>query len=212
MRCTETGEASAFLIYNLPMFATHARRRARRLACLAAMVMLAAGCGQPLDVYASLAVTDITSGWLDLGVDSLGRTKLVPTISFRLVNISDGPLRTLQLNGVFRRCVPAGSEAPPPELAVSPANPEAGTCAGEEQEWGNAFLGRAVGREELEPGAAAGPFTMESGLGYTGEQPRIEMLQHRQFVDVKVELFVRHRSDPWTSLSEHSIDRQLLAQ
>lgn len=194
------------------MSAPFRRRRAWRLVCLAVLVALPAGCGQQLDVPASLAVTDVTSGWLDVGLDTLGRTKLVPIISFSLTNISGGPLRTIQLNGVFRRCLAPGVEVPPAEAMVSPANLEAGTCPGEDQEWGNAFLGRAVGREGLEPGAAAGPFTMESGLGYTGEQPRIEMLQHRQFVDVKVELFVRHRSDPWTSLSEYQIDRQLLAQ
>lgn len=188
------------------------RRRARWLACLAVLAVLPAGCGEPLDVPASLQVADVTSGWLDVGLDTLGRTKLVPIVSFRLVNISDGPLRTIQLNGVFRRCLPAGAEVPPAEAMVSPANLEAGTCPGEDQEWGNAFLGRAVGRDGLEAGASAGPFTMESGLGYTGEQPRIEMLQHRDFVDVKVELFVRHRADPWTSLAEHQIDRQLLAQ
>ena len=194
------------------MFETHGRRRARRLACLAALLVLPVGCAQPLDVHASLAVTDVTSGWLDVGIDALGRTKLVPTISFRLVNISDDPVRTLQLNGVFRRCLPPGTDGAAPESAVSPPDLEAGTCAGEDQEWGNAFLGRAVGRDGLDPGAAAGPFTMESGLGYTGEQARIEMLQHRMFVDVKLELFVRHRADSWTRLSEHSIDRQLLAQ
>lgn len=188
------------------------RRRAGRLLCVAALLTLVAGCAAPLDVPASLAVTDITSGWLDAGLDTLGQTKLVPIISFRLVNISDGPVRTLQLNGVFRRCLPPGTDVPPAESMVSPANLEAGTCPGEDQEWGNAFLGRAVNRDGLEPGASAGPFTMESGLGYTGEQPRIEMLEHRQFIDVKVELFVRHRSDPWTRLSEHQIDRQLLAQ
>ena len=188
------------------------RRCARRLPSLAMLVMLPAACAQPLDVDTSLAVTDVTSGWLDVGLDTLGRTKLVPIISFRLVNTSDAAVRTIQLNGVFRRCRPPGAEAPAAESMVSPANLEAGTCPGEDQEWGNAFLGRAVGRDGLEPGAAAGPFTMESGLGYTGEQPRIEMLQHRQFVDVKVELFVRHRADPWTSLGEHQIDRQLLTQ
>lgn len=196
-----------FVIYNQVMSAT----RAPRLVCLAVLVLLPAGCGQPLDVQASLAVTDVTSGWLDVGVDDLGRTKLVPTIEFQLVNISDNPVRTLQLNGVFRRCLPAGANAPPAAAGVAPAAPPPAVCEGEEQEWGNAFLGSVVGREGLEPGAAAGPFTIESGLGYTGEQPRGEMLQHRQFVDVKVELFVRHQA-AWTSLIEHQIDRQLLTQ
>ena len=170
-----------------------------------------AGCGGgSLDAQAALAVTDVTTGWLDLGLDELGRTKLVPTISFRLQNVSDQPLRTLQLNGVFRRCLP--ESAGESESQVSPADPDAGTCQGEDQEWGNAFLGRAVGREGLDPGAQVGPFTMESGLGYTGEQPRVEMLEHRDFVDVKVELFVKHRAEAWVRLSEHPIERRILTQ
>ena len=176
-----------------------------------AVLMLAGGCGGPtLEMSATLAVTDVTTGWLDVGLDELGRSKLVPTISFRLRNISDTHVRTLQLNGVFRRCQVGQGDAPPVS-EVSPADPEAGTCAGEIQEWGNAYV-RAVGREGLDAGALAGPFTMESGLGYTGEQPRVEMLQHRDFVDVKVELFIKHRADPWVRLGEHPIDRQLLTQ
>lgn len=177
------------------------------------LVALVAGCGGgPLDVPSALAVTDVTTGWLDLGLDELGRTKLVPTISFRLENLSDENVRTLQLNGVFRRCLPQLEGQPSPVSEISPANQAAGTCAGEDQEWGNAFLGRAVGRDGLDPGASAGPFTMESGLGYTGEQPRVEMLEHRDFVDVKVELYVKHRADDWVRLSEHPIDRRLLTQ
>ena len=174
-------------------------------------LVLAAGCGGPaLDMSATLDVIDVTTGWLDVGLDDLGRSKLVPTISFRLRNISGTHVRTLQLNGVFRRCEVAQA-GQPPVSEVSPADPAAGTCAGEIQEWGNAYV-RAVGREGLDPGALAGPFTMESGLGYTGEQPRVEMLQHRDFVDVKVELFIKHRADPWLRLGEHPIDRQLLTQ
>ena len=179
-------------------------------------LVLVAACGSacsmaPLDVESTLAVTDVTTGWLDVGLDELGRTKLVPTVSFRLENVSEDGVRTLQLNGVFRRCMQAPAGQPMPVSEVSPANELAGTCAGEIQEWGSAFV-RAVGREGLDPGMAAGPFTMESGLGYTGEQSRIEMLQHRDFVDVKLELFVKHRADPWVRLSEHLIDRQLLIQ
>ena len=189
------------------------RRFSRALVALLVVVAPVAGCGGgPLDVPAALTVTDVTTGWLDLGLDELGRTKLVPTISFRLQNVSSENVRTLQLNGVFRRCLPQPAGQPEPVSEVSPADPVAGTCAGEDQEWGNAYLARAVGRDGLDPGTAAGPFTMESGLGYTGEQPRVEMLEHRDFVDVKVELFVKHRADDWVRLGEHSIDRQLLTQ
>ena len=177
-----------------------------------AAVVGLAGCGGPqVAVNEALSVEDVTTGWLDVGIDDLGRNKLVPTISFRLANNSDESVRTLQLNGVFRRCVVAYPGQPEPVSEVSPADPTAGTCPGEMQEWGSSFI-RAVGREGLEPGAATETFTMESGLGYTGEQSRLNMLQHREFVDVKVELFVKRQAESWVKLGERSIERQLLTQ
>ena len=178
---------------------------------VAAVVVLAGCSGSQVAIDQALSVEDITTGWLDVGIDDFGRNKLVPTISFRLANQSNESVRTLQLNGVFRRCVVEYAGQPEPVSEVSPADSTAGTCAGEMQEWGSSYL-RAVGREGLEPGAATEPFTMESGLGYTGEQARLDMLQHRQFVDVKVEVFVKRQSDRWVKLGEHPIDRQLLTQ
>ena len=172
--------------------------------------VVGAGCA-PLDVQASLDVTEITTGWLDVGFDDLGRNKIVPTISFRLANVSDARMRTLQLNGVFRRCLAVAPGQEVAESDVSPADPATGTCTGEVQEWGSALV-RAVGREGVEPGDSVGPFTMESHLGYTGQQPRDEMLRHRDFVDVKVELFVKYRAEQWAKLGEFPIDRQLLTQ
>ncbi len=156
-------------------------------------------------------MAEVTTGWLDVGFDEFGRNKLVPTISFRLENMSSESVRTLQLNGVFRRCLVAPAGQPAPVSEASPADSEAGTCAGEPQVWGSSFV-RAVGREGIDPGVATDPFTMDSGLGYTGEQPRIEMLRHKDFVDVKVELFVKHRAEQWVRLGEHRIERQLLTQ
>ena len=179
---------------------------------VAAIVVPLGGCGAPqTDVGRALTVEDLTTGWLDVGIDQYGRNKLVPTISFRLANVSAEQIRTLQLNGVFRRCIVAYEGQPEPDSEVSPADPVSGTCPGEVQEWGSSFM-RAVGREGLEPGQSTEPFTMESSLGYTGEQPRLEMLQHRQFVDVKAELFVKQGSGQWVKLGEHPIERQLLTQ
>ena len=79
------------------------------------------GC-TPLDVTAALGISEMTTGWLDVGLDDLGRNKLVPTISFSLTNRSSQRVRTLQLNGVFRRCaVLYGDEQPD---TVSPADAE----------------------------------------------------------------------------------------
>ena len=183
-----------------------------RLLGLAVVGVVAVGCSAPpLDVPQVLSAADVTTGWLDVGFDELGRNKLVPTVSFRLENVSEQQVRSLQLNGVFRRCLPVYEGQPAPVSEVSPPDPDTGTCAGENEEWGNAFV-RAVGREGLPPGTATGPFTMQSELGYTGEQPRLEMIEHRDFVDAKVELFVKHRADPWVRLDEYPIDRQLLTQ
>ncbi len=187
------------------------RRRARAVLALALSAVLSGSACTPLDVQAALDVTDITSGWLDVGLDDLGRNKLVPTFSFRLENVSDQRLRTLQLNGVFRRCMVLYDGQPEPEDPVSPADEEAGTCLAEDQEWGSALV-RAVGRAGVVPGDGLGPFTMESSLGYTGEQSLAEMLGHRDFVDVKIELFVKHRAEQWARLGEYPIGRQLLTQ
>ena len=187
------------------------RRPARAGLALALSVILSGSACAPLDVRAALDVTDMTTGWLDVGLDELGRNKLVPTVSFRLENVSDQRLRTLQLNGVFRRCMVLYAGQPEPEDPVSPADEEAGTCLGEDQEWGSALV-RAVGRDGVVPGDGIGPFTMESSLGYTGEQSLAEMLGHRDFVDVKIELFVKHRADQWAKLGEYPIGRQLLTQ
>ena len=174
---------------------------------LAAFVAISGGCSAPLDAKNGVSVTRITTGWLDAGLDNLGRNKLVPTIEFSLKNISDDQIGLLQLNGIFRRCEVAYAGQDTPDNIVSPADLEAGTCSGEVQEWGS-LLVRAVPREGI------GPFTMVNKLGYTGDPPQsvAEMLQHRSFVDVKLELKAKHRAEQWQDVAEFPIDRQLLTQ
>ena len=187
-------------------------RWAFRCLSLAALTPLTLGCaGTDVDITKAFEVTELTTGWLDVGFDEFGRNKLVPTVSFQLENVSGESLRIVQLNGVFRRCLVAYAGQPEPASDVSPADPTTGTCHGETEVWGNVFL-RAVGRDGLEPALSAGPFTMQSDLGYTGEQPRLEMLRHRSFVDAKVEIFIKHGSDQWVRFNEYPIERQLLTQ
>ena len=201
------------MVYNLPMLSRSHPVSAVCLATVATVttLTLTACSGPRIDLVAALAVEDVTTGWFDAGIDDSGRNKLVPTISFRLENTSPDQVRTLQLNGVFRRCLVANAGQPDPVSEVSPANEAAGTCPGEIQEWGSSYI-RAVGREGLAPGGSTEAFTLQSGLGYTGEQPRLEMLQHRDFVDVKVELFAKHGADQWVRLGEHLISRHLLTK
>lgn len=149
-------------------------------------VLSAVGCGSPLDVESVLRVTQVSSGWFDAGLDSLGRNKLVPTVSFRLENITQSQVSYLQLLGKFQR-------------------------QNEEEEWGNAFI-RVVGTEGLEAGRATDLMRLESERGYTGEQSRAEMLSHGDFVDVTMELFIKHRAEQWTYLDSVDVSRRLLTE
>ena len=146
----------------------------------------AMGCGPSIDVPTALQITQVSSGWFDAGLDPLGRNKLVPTVSFRLENVTADTVQYLQLNAVFKR-------------------------QNETEEWGNAFV-RAVGTEGLAAGQTTEILRLESGRGYTGEQSRAEMLAHRDFVDVTMELFVKHRGDQWVFLDTVAVDRQLLTR
>ena len=159
--------------------------RARLGVLLGALVV--AGCAGPaLDMTASLRLTEVSSGWFDAGLDSLGRNKIVPSVSFRIENMTDETIRYLQLNGVFRR-------------------------QGEAEDWGTAYV-RAFGTTGLDAGHSTPVFRLQSGRGYTGEQAWSEMLTHRSFVDVAMDLFVKHRGDQWVRLVSVSIDRRLLMQ
>ena len=156
-------------------------------AALMGFFLISVGCERSaVDVPRALRVADITTGWLDAGTEDLPQNRLVPTISFRLDNVSDQEIGSLRVQGMFRR-------------------------VGEDVEWGSAFI-RAIGREGLASGASAGPFTLRSELGYTGEQARREMFEHKDFVDATVELFVKHRSAQWVRLDEYQIERHLMTQ
>jgi hypothetical protein len=154
--------------------------------CAGALVVLAlAGCGSgPVDISSQLALTDVTSGWFDAGVVEGNKNKLVPTISFRLKNQGPGRISSVQINAVFRR-------------------------VGETDEWGAAFV-RAIGPEGLGPGETSPPIVLRSQLGYTGEQPRAQLLQHSQFQDARVEIFGKHGSAQFVKMGDVVIKRQLL--
>ncbi|MDE2906873.1 MAG: hypothetical protein OXQ28_12420 [Acidobacteriota bacterium] len=144
----------------------------------------ASGCsGLAVDAREALSLAEVTTGWLP--AQSGAGNKIVPVLSFRLDNTGAAPLGVLQVNAIFRR-------------------------AGEELDWGSVLV-RAAGREGLAPDASIGPFTLRSARGYTGSQSSDALLAHREFVDVSVELFARHRADRWVSLGRFDIDRRLLA-
>ena len=62
----------------------------------------------------------------------------------------------------------------------------------------------------LAPGGVTNTLVMRSTLGYTGEQPRMQMLQNSQFVDAKVEIYLKQGSKVLAKLAEYPIQRQLI--
>jgi hypothetical protein len=156
-------------------------RASARLVIL--LALLSGACGPTVDLSKGLQVLDVSTGWYDGGIVE-GKNKLVPSISFRLKNVSNRKLGTLQVNALFRRVA-------------------------ENDEWGSGFI-TVAGSEGLAPGQTTPPLTIRSQLGYTGTDPRQAMLENKQFVDAKVELFAKYESTQWTRLGEYPIARQLI--
>jgi hypothetical protein len=152
--------------------------------CLLICATLASpACSRAVDLSKGLQVVDVSTGWFDAGIVE-GQNKLVPFISFRLKNVSDQTLKTLQLNALFRH----------------------GT---DKDEWGSAFL-TAAGTSGLPPGATTPPLTMKSQQGYKGTEPRQQMLQNSHFVDAKAELSAKYGSGQWTRIGDYQIERKLV--
>lgn len=153
---------------------------------MAFAAVASAGCRASVDPIAVLEPVDVVTGWFDAGIVEGGKNKLVPSVSLKLRNTSPDPVRSIQINAVFRR-------------------------VGETEMWGEHF-GWAVDREGLASGETTDELVMQSALGYTGEQPRLQMLQNSQFVDAKVEVFLKQGSQVWAKLAEYPIQRQLLTR
>jgi len=164
-------------------------RRTAPWALLLAAAAVAPACSESVDLPQVLQVTDITTGWYDAGIvqDVEGaKNKLVPSISFRLKNAHARGIASVQINSVFR-------------------------LVGDEEELGSAWV-RGIDPKGLPPGESTEPLVLRAPLGYTSLQPRAQMLQNREFVDARVEVFAKHGSAQWVKVADVQIERQLLTQ
>ena len=162
------------------------RLRVLPLACIAFAAAVSASCGSSEAAVASLEPIEVVTGWFDDGIVEGQKNKLVPSVTLKLRNKSDESVRSIQINAIFRR-------------------------VGEQEMWGE-YFGWAIRGEPLAAGATTNTLVMRSTLGYTGEQPRMQMLQNQNFVDAKVEIYLKQGSRVWAKLAEYPIQRQLLTQ
>jgi hypothetical protein len=158
-----------------------------RVVVLASALSLAiGGCGAPnLDLTKTLKIVDLTTGWFDAGIVA-GKNKLVPSATFSVTNSGTTTLGGLQIYTVFR-------------------------FLNETEELGSSLM-VLRGKEALGPGATSKPLVSRANWGFTGEQPRGQMLMNALFKDAKVEIFAKFGSASFTKLVEIKLTRQLLTQ
>lgn len=157
-----------------------------RLRILAlALPLAAAACGPTVELKQSVQVTEVSSGWFDGGIVN-GKNKLVPSLTFRLNKARpDVELDSLSLNVVFKK-------------------------DGETEPWEDVYIQRvpfgADGRTE--------PLVVRLDNGYTGDPPqsRLDMLKHRQFVDMHAQVMAKQPSGQWVELHKLTIERRLLTK
>ena len=145
-------------------------------------VAVSMACAAKADLATAVEVERLTTGWIDTGMMD-GKHKIVPGAVFVLTNVSDQTLGPVQVNAIFRQ-------------------------VDEPREWSSAYLPEAVG--ELAPGATTGPITEKGEKGYTSDARADTMLSNANFVDARLELFVRSGSSAWTKLGDYPIDRRLI--
>ena len=151
-----------------------------------ASVLLAACGGPPVDLKQALQIDIVSTGWYDAGIVD-GKNKLVPSVSFTVKNLSEQELVSLQMMASFFRVNDTSSE------------------------WGNNLV-KAAGAPGLAPGATTEVLTIRSPLGYTGTEPRVDMLKNSHFVDATVKLVAKYAAIQWTHVKEVPIERQLVTQ
>ena len=137
------------------------------------------------EVEKVLKVAEVNTGWYDVGVVS-GQNKLVPSVTFQLRNVSNDSIENVQILAVFH-------------------------LQDEAESWGERLI-RGVGSDGLAAGATGRTLVVRNERGYTGSEPRAQMLKNKLFVDTKVDLFARHGSRTWMKIGAFPIERKLLTE
>lgn len=164
------------------------QRLTTSFAAILAVGFTLTGCSsRKVDIPKVLKITDVTTGWYDAGIIEGNKNKLVPSVTLRLKNTDSQSIASVQLFARFSR-------------------------VGEQDEWGTPPYVRAIGPEGLPPGQSTQAMVLRSNLGYTGEQPRLDMLRNSSFVDARVEIFAKYMSNNWAKLGDYQVQRQLITR
>jgi hypothetical protein len=147
-------------------------------------ICLQVACSRTREVEKDLRIIDARTGWYDAGIVD-GKNKIVPSIAFKLQNVSEEEIARVQVNAIFHR-------------------------VNETEPWGEHYA-PAISADGLAQNVSTNEIVLRGNLGYTSpDQSRAEILADRRFVDVKVEIFGKHGSRTWVKMGEFPIERKLL--
>ena len=151
------------------------------IACALVGTIAAVACSSTVDLKQNVQVVDVSSGWFDAGVVD-GKNKLVPSLTFKLRRPAGVDLSSVSLNLVFKKV--------------------------DGTEHDDVYVQRVAFHDNGD----TDPIPVRSQTGYTGDPPqsRADMLKHKDFIDMEVEVFARQSSSQWVPLHKVRIERQLL--
>ena len=177
LTCTRSGKV---LRYNPPV----PMKKWLLLALFVCGIAISSACTQEIDLNKALTATDVFTGYYDAGSVN-GRNKLVPSISFRLQNVGDVPVRRVQALVSFWE-VGADGELDSREVT-------------------------AINSDGVEPGKSSEPVLVRSSAGYTLEQPRNELFTHSLFKGFIVKVFVK-RAGKIVPFGEFPVEKRIMPQ
>lgn len=138
------------------------------------------------DVQTDLQIVDVRTGWYDVGLVD-GENKIVPSVAFKVKNISASEIAGVQMNAVFRD-------------------------VGNEDNRGEHFVPAIPSGQPLAANATSKEIVLKSQFGYTGTEPRMTMLKNKAFIDRRVIILGKHGRNNWARMGEYPIERALLTQ
>lgn len=153
------------------------------LPLLAVSLAVSSSCAE-VDLSKALTVVEVFSGWYDFGVVR-GENKLVPSISFKLQNVSDEPVRGVQMLVSFW---PNGADGELDSKEVT-----------------------GIGSDAVPAGQSTDPILVRADWGYTTPVARAEVFNHSGFKDFTVKLFAK-KGGKFTPFGEYAIERRIIPQ
>jgi hypothetical protein len=156
------------------------RPRGRAGAALALGLALAA-C-QRHDPASELALSGLETYWI-VDTPQQGQNYIAPAVRFRLKNVSQQPLGSIQARARF----PAPNQ---------------------EEAWGSIQEQVSTWRRPVAPGAEALVTVRSAGRYHAAADPE-DILRSPAFKDPRVEVYVRIGASPWVMLAEATVERRI---